>query len=435
MPTVLQFRRGTASQNNSFTGAAGEITVDTTNQTLRVHDNSTVGGAILVNTTATQTVYNKSFPYISGTTVIGGSGNLVANATTSSTSTTTGALVVTGGVGIGGAIYGGSTIIAGGNIVAASGTLSSSTTTGALVVTGGTGISGNVYIGGNVVSSSTTAWTVPVGTNAQRPGAAANGMIRYNSDITSFEGYYAGAWSSLGGVKSVDAKAYIIAERSAGAADDVIRVYAGDSGTSTQVMWASTSNISILPTTAATSSTTGALQIAGGVGIAGNVFTAGWIVPTANTSLNLGTTTSWWNVIYGNTFLGRSTSASYADLAENYAADSDYLPGTVLVFGGEQEVTVTTTSHDTCVAGVVSTNPAYLMNSEATGVPVALTGRVPCQVQGPVSKGTILVTSNVPGVAQAIDNSQFKPGCILGKALESINTNSIETIEVVVGVR
>ena len=396
MPTVLQFRRGTASQNNSFTGAAGEITVDTTNQTLRVHDNSTVGGSMLVSINATQTVYNKSFPYISGTTVIGGTGNLVANATTVSTSTTTGALVVP---------------------------------------TGGVGIGGNVYIGGNLVSTSTTAWTVPVGTNAQRPGAATNGMMRYNSDITSFEGYYAGAWSSLGGVKSVDAKAYIIAERSAAAGDDVIRVYAGDSGTSTQVMWASTGNISILPNTVSTSSTTGALQVSGGVGIAGNVFTAGWIVPTANTTQNLGTTSNYWNNIYGITFVGTSTSAKYADLAENYASDADYPPGTVLIFGGEKEVTVTATSHDARVAGVVSTNPAYLMNSEAIGVSVALTGRVPCRVQGPVGKGTVLVASTTPGVAQAIDNQKFIPGCVLGKALESINTDSIETIEVVVGVR
>ena len=394
MPTVLQFRRGSASQNNSFTGAAGEISVDTTAQTLRVHDNSTVGGSILVNLNAAQTLNNKSLPYIVGTTIIGGTGNLVANATTVSTSTTTGAFVVP---------------------------------------TGGVGIGGNVYIGGNLVSTSTTAWTVPVGTNAQRPGAATNGMMRYNSDITSFEGYYAGAWSSLGGVKSVDAKAYIIAERSAAAGDDVIRVYAGDSGVSTQVMWASTGNISILPNTASTSSTTGALQISGGVGIAGNVFTAGWIVPTANTTQNLGTATSYWNNIYGITFVGTSTSAKYADLAENYSSDVAYAPGTVVVFGGDQEVTVTTTSHDTRVAGVVSTNPAYLKTSEATGVPVALTGRVPCQVQGPVNKGAVLVTSTTPGTAQAIDNSQFQPGCVLGKALESIHSNNIETIEIVVG--
>ena len=120
---------------------------------------------------------------------------------------------------------------------------------------------------------------VPAGTNAQRPGSASNGMMRYNSDITSFEGYYAGAWSSLGGVKSVDGKAYIQAETSAGAGDDVIRVYAGDSGTSTQVMWASTSNVKVIPSTVSSSTTTGALQVAGGAGIAGALY-AGTVYTT-----------------------------------------------------------------------------------------------------------------------------------------------------------
>ena len=143
---------------------------------------------------------------------------------------------------------------------------------------------------------------------------------------------------------------------------------------------------------------------------------------------NIGSSTSSFNTVFA-----KATSAQYADLAENYQADADYTPGTVLVFGGDKEVTTTTTSHDTRVAGVVSTNPAYLMNSESIGVPIALTGRVPCQVQGPVGKGTVLVTGTTPGVAQAMDHAQFQPGCVLGKALESIKTNNIETIEVVVG--
>jgi hypothetical protein len=76
------------------------------------------------------------------------------------------------------------------------------------------------------------------------------------------------------------------------------------------------------------------------------------------------------------------------------------------------------------------------MNGGLQGVNVValgLTGRVPCRVLGPVNKGTVLVTSTIPGVAQAIDNSQFRPGCVLGKSLESINTDSIDTIEIVVG--
>lgn len=128
-----------------------------------------------------------------------------------------------------------------------------------------------------------------------------------------------------------------------------------------------------------------------------------------------------------------ATSARYADLAEIFEADSNYAPGTVVVFGGDKEVTVTNLTHDTTVAGVVSTNPAYLMNNEAAGLPVALTGRVPCMVKGPVRQGTVLVTSNQPGVAEAIDNSLFKPGCVLGKSLDCIDHEETKLIEIIVG--
>jgi hypothetical protein len=133
-------------------------------------------------------------------------------------------------------------------------------------------------------------------------------------------------------------------------------------------------------------------------------------------------------------FLGRASSASYADLAEMYTADDAYGPATVVVFGGAAEITVTTESHDPRVAGVISTNPAYLMNSELpNGLPVAFTGRVPCLVQGPVDKGDLLVTSTTPGVAQRLDNSLFKPGCVVGKSLGTIQNDDVATIEVAVG--
>jgi hypothetical protein len=151
------------------------------------------------------------------------------------------------------------------------------------------------------------------------------------------------------------------------------------------------------------------------------------IVPSANLTYNLGSTTAWWNNIYGV-----SVQAKYADLAEHYVADADYPAGTVVVFGGEKEITISTQSHDTAVAGIISTNPAYLMNAAIAGLPVALQGRVPCRVQGPVKKGDVLVTGTTPGVAQRI-GMNWQPGCVLGKALESINTNNIQTIEVVVG--
>ena len=165
-----------------------------------------------------------------------------------------------------------------------------------------------------------------------------------------------------------------------------------------------------------------------------NIFHSGQTnSPSTDNTWNLGSASNRFATVYGVTFSGTSTTAKYADLAENYVSDAKYDPGTVVVFGGDNEITITTTSHDSRVAGVISTDPAYLMNSETDGLPVAMTGRVPCQVQGPVAKGQVLVTSTTAGVAQAIDNSQFLPGCVIGKALEAINTNTIETIEVVVG--
>jgi hypothetical protein len=155
------------------------------------------------------------------------------------------------------------------------------------------------------------------------------------------------------------------------------------------------------------------------------------------TTVNAGTHTGGSGTFSANVtasyFVGTATEALYADLAENYQADATYVPGTVLVFGGEAEVTVTTVSHDERVAGIVSTNPAYLMNRDSGSVAVGLTGRLPCMVKGPVNKGTLLVTSATPGVAQALDKTQYQPGCVIGKSLEIIEDAAVLLIEVAVG--
>jgi hypothetical protein len=163
----------------------------------------------------------------------------------------------------------------------------------------------------------------------------------------------------------------------------------------------------------------------------GNVNFGSNIMPTANATANIGSATSSFNTVFA-----KATSAQYADLAENYLADAAYAPGTVIEFGGNSEVTVSTVDHSTAVAGIVSTDPAYLMNSHLQGVyavAVALIGRVPCRVQGPVKKGSVLVTGTVPGTAMAIDNLKFKPGCVVGKAMETIDSVDVKTIEVAVG--
>jgi len=161
----------------------------------------------------------------------------------------------------------------------------------------------------------------------------------------------------------------------------------------------------------------------------GNLTITGNIMPGANSTFNLGSTVTWWNIFYG-----KSVQAQYADLAENYTADLEYPAGTVVVFGGSQEVTTTVKEYDPRVAGVVSSNPAYLMNAGArNNTAIALTGRVPCQVLGPVYKGQVLTTSHISGVAKALDPDKFVPGCVLGKSLGYIEDDSVATIEVVVG--
>jgi hypothetical protein len=150
----------------------------------------------------------------------------------------------------------------------------------------------------------------------------------------------------------------------------------------------------------------------------------------ANGVGNIGSSTTYFNTVFA-----KATSAQYADLAEMYVADENYSAGTVVEFGGEQEITITTQSHSTAVAGIVSTNPSYLMNATQDGdhvLPIALTGRVPCQVLGPVKKGDVLVSSHIPGVAQRI-GVNYQPGCVVGKAMEVIETAETKTIEVAVG--
>lgn len=146
---------------------------------------------------------------------------------------------------------------------------------------------------------------------------------------------------------------------------------------------------------------------------------------------NLGLPSFKFNNVYGNTFQGVSATAQYADLAENYLADAAYSPGTVVMFGGNAEVTLAD-ENTSAVAGVVSKNPAYLMNSELSGdsvISLALQGRVPCAVIGSVRKGDLLVSA---GGGAAKSSRSPRIGSVIGKSLEDFDGES-GVIEVVVG--
>lgn len=154
-----------------------------------------------------------------------------------------------------------------------------------------------------------------------------------------------------------------------------------------------------------------------------------------------GNTGQRWGTIYANTFDGTATKALFADLAEKYEADAVYTPGTLLSIGGEKEVTITSGAFDTEYFGVVSTNPGFILNSAAgddkTHPPIALTGRVPVRVSGPVKKGQRLVLSDVPGVATAISTTQVSTheSFVVGRSLETSNDTGERLILCVVGVK
>jgi len=138
-------------------------------------------------------------------------------------------------------------------------------------------------------------------------------------------------------------------------------------------------------------------------------------------------------------FNGEATTAKYADLAERYAADASYEEGTVVMFGGEAEVTAAQGYGSTKIAGVVSTKPGFAMNAEAgnseTHPYIALQGRVPCKVTGTVSKGDILVASEVSGVATVWTESTTDPRmtAYVGIAIEDKTSETTDYIEVKVG--
>ena len=143
----------------------------------------------------------------------------------------------------------------------------------------------------------------------------------------------------------------------------------------------------------------------------------------------------------GNPRFNGQASSIAADIAERFASDVDVEPGDLVKIGGSKDVTKTLTSLDYDVFGVVSTNPAYMMNDglgDGTKFPfIALAGRVPVKVLGPVKKGQRLVSSNTPGVARAIHDTQVAASyvAVFGRALESSDDANIKMIDAVVGVK
>jgi hypothetical protein len=165
-------------------------------------------------------------------------------------------------------------------------------------------------------------------------------------------------------------------------------------------------------------------------GLNSSTFASLNVTGTVTTSVLQSTGT--YSTIRGTWVIDGTVQAQYADVAERYAADTSYQEGTVLVIGGEKEVTISTNRADQTVAGVVSKKYAHLLNSLAgtdeTHPAIALAGRIPCRVIGPIQRGQSLVSSDVPGHAEAWREGD-KASAIIGKALAS-TINNVDIIEI-----
>lgn len=185
---------------------------------------------------------------------------------------------------------------------------------------------------------------------------------------------------------------------------------------------------------------TGAANVTGtttlGVTTLGGAVTLGaQMLPTANISVELGSTSMRWANVWATTFRGTAITASYADLAERFAADTAYLPGTVVELGGVEEITAASQDLSDTVFGVISTRAGFLMNGEAgndtTHPPVAVNGRVPVRVIGTVRKGDRLVSAGA-GMARAADRTEITAFNVIGRALEDKTTTGEGTVEAIV---
>jgi len=341
-------------------------------------------------------------------------GNLLTSGVVSATSNITSTTNVTGGNLITGGSVSAAANITGGNL-ATSGTVSATgNVTGGNVLTGGLASATGNVTGGNVLT-----------------GGLVSATGNVTGDYILGNGYFlSGVITSVTNINNGTSNVTVVS-----------------SGGNVSVGVGGTSNVAVFATTG--EYVTGVVSASGNV-IGGNILTAGLFSATGNVlgnvfTVNLGNTTTaiingGGNAVgnigsssnYFNQVFAQATTALYADLAEIYSADAEYSPGTVVSFGGGQEVTRSTVDGDNRVAGVISENPSYLMNSGLEAeyrAAVALTGRVPTLVIGPVRKGDMMISA---GNGWARASATPAMGTVIGKALKNFDGDS-GIIEIVVG--
>ena len=454
----------TITGGNVATGGTVSATGTITSDDTITGGNLATGGT--VSSTGTATLGNVATGGTISSTGTATLGNVDTGGTVSATGTITGGNVTTAGTSsLGNIVISGDDITdVGGGVVTINSAaadvdfaISGDTTANIFFVDAGTetiSIGSATQTTGAVLSMNVaTSFLAPVGNTAQRPTVGVTGMLRFNTALNSMEVYDNAAWTPVGQQEIT----VITDDQFAGDDSTVAFTLSEESTTSGTIV--AINGIQQIPTTAYSVSgttitfteapatgdvidcrvlttTTTVTQITNsaqtavlGTSQAGNPqvnITGDFVPTTTNGSQDIGSVTNPFGAIYGV-----ASSAQYADLAENYAADAEYAPGTVVSFGGDAEVT-SSTDADARVAGVVSTNPAYTMNSDLVAdhvVTVAFTGRVPCKVTGTVRKGDLMVSAG-NGLARAEANPA--PGTIIGKALAN-HDGAEGTIEVVVG--
>jgi hypothetical protein len=231
-------------------------------------------------------------------------------------------------------------------------TLSSTNTDGNIVLTP----DGDGY----VTISGTNGIVIPAGTNDEQ-GPAVTGAIRYNTTNTQFEGYSGDNWSSLGGVRSVDGFTYIIAESSPAASDDILHFYAGNAAgdAGDEVAQLDITSLRLLQTTTATSTSSGALVVAGGAGIAENLFVGGNAVIGLDLAVNGGDITTdqtTFNLLNTTaTILNIGGAATAIDIGDATQTVDDVFDGT------------TSINHNVTVDGDVSVGGGNFTVAHLTG--------------------------------------------------------------------
>jgi hypothetical protein len=176
---------------------------------------------------------------------------------------------------------------------------------------------------------------------------------------------------------------------------------------------------------------TPALSILGTTGVVGVLGISN--LNTGNGVGNIGSPSNYFNRLFAT-----ATTALYADVAERFASDQEYAPGTVVELGGTAEITCSTTDLSDNVFGVISTQAAYLMNggagSDATHPPVAMTGRVPVRVIGSIRKGDRLVSAG-NGLARAAQPGEATAFNTVGRALHDKLEDNLGTVEAIVTIK